>query len=135
MLTKSQNSDEGIDTATMKVFGIAELLENILVHLDCPRTLLLAQRVSIEWKGCITASTKLQKKLYFVSSTLEEAMALNMFRDDSTVTSIGPGETVIWNELLITDVKCLDEDNGLHFKLADGVVRDTISARRGLSSW
>lgn len=103
--------------------------------MDCPRTLLLAQRVSVEWRACISASAKLQKKFYFVPSTIEEAIALNMVRDNSIVTSIGPGETVIWNELLITDLVGFDDCNGLNYKLPDGIIRDTISARRGLSSW
>lgn len=52
-------------TAVSQVFGVAELLEAILVELPM-RDLLLSQRVSKTFQLTIKGSTKLQRKLFFV---------------------------------------------------------------------
>ena len=66
------------------MLGIVELFEKILVFLDC-KTLLLAQDVSAKWAQVIKGNTKLQKKLYLVPATFEEAIDLNMVNDDALV--------------------------------------------------
>lgn len=53
--------------------GTIELLEIILQHLDM-KTLLLAQRVNRTWHDVISTNTYLQKKLFMVPSTLDEAI-------------------------------------------------------------
>ena len=114
---------------------MAELLEIILVFLSCPKTLLLSQRVSVEWRNCIQASAKLQKKLFLLPITFEEALELNMPRDDSMILSIGPGSTYLFNELLVSNVAYAGGDDGGGFQLSEGVILDTVSAHRGISSW
>lgn len=57
--------------------GIAELLEQILVNVDM-RTILLSQRVNKHWNNVISGSTKLQKKLFFIQPTIDDAVKLNL---------------------------------------------------------
>ncbi|KAF2645014.1 hypothetical protein P280DRAFT_535723 [Massarina eburnea CBS 473.64] len=53
-------------TAAHKVFGVAELLENILLNLDATDILYNAPRVSRFWKECIDGSDALDKNCLFV---------------------------------------------------------------------
>lgn len=67
LATTSDEANEEMAKASAKVsevFGIPELLENILSHLDM-RTLLLAQRTSQEFAAQIHTSPKLQRALFF----------------------------------------------------------------------
>lgn len=60
---------------TSAMFSIAEILESILISVDM-KTILLSQRVNKFWHNVIGNSTKLQKKLFFLPATLEEAIDL-----------------------------------------------------------
>ncbi|KAK4618294.1 hypothetical protein CLAFUW4_11760 [Fulvia fulva] len=51
------------NTAALRTFGVTELLEQILSDLDM-QTLLLAQRVSKQWKDTIADSSMLQEALF-----------------------------------------------------------------------
>lgn len=51
-------------TASQRVFGITELLEQILLHLP-PRDVLLLQRVNGAFRNVTTTSDRLQRKLFF----------------------------------------------------------------------
>lgn len=57
------------------VFFVPELLEKILLAVDM-KTLLLSQRVNKFWNQTINNSTLLQKKLFFLPASLDEAINL-----------------------------------------------------------
>ena len=57
-------------TATTKVFDVAELLEHILSHLPM-KDILLAQRVSKQFRHAIKNSLTLQRKLFYLPSKTE----------------------------------------------------------------
>ncbi|KAK4924142.1 hypothetical protein LTR49_008661 [Elasticomyces elasticus] len=63
--------------AAKRVFGIAELLENVLDHMD-ERTLLLSQRISRTFADTISDSAKYQRKLFF---TVDEATQYTCMSD------------------------------------------------------
>lgn len=51
------------DSAVTRVFGVAELLENVLLHMDM-RQLFVSQRVCRTWRDQINASKPLRAKLF-----------------------------------------------------------------------
>lgn len=53
-----------MSSASEKVAGTAELLEQIVFHLP-PHEILLSQRVSRQWKANIATSRRLQRLLFF----------------------------------------------------------------------
>ncbi|KAK6437998.1 hypothetical protein LTR95_005805 [Oleoguttula sp. CCFEE 5521] len=55
-------------TAAATVFGITELLEQILLYTD-PRTLLLAQRVNKFFRATTQSRNELQTRLYLRQSS------------------------------------------------------------------
>ncbi|KAK5677249.1 hypothetical protein LTS10_010438 [Elasticomyces elasticus] len=59
-----------------KVFGITELLENILLHLPLI-DLLFSQRVCKTWHNVVSGSSKIQKALFFTPGTKEDATTRN----------------------------------------------------------
>ena len=59
--------------AVAAVFATTELLEDILMHIDM-KTVLLAQRVNRKFNGVISSSPWLQKKLFMLPATIEEAI-------------------------------------------------------------
>ena len=63
------------DTAGTAIVGTTEILEMILVLLDM-KTLLLAQRVSKKFMAVIKQNSQLQKRLFFLPASLEEAFEL-----------------------------------------------------------
>lgn len=75
------------------VAAITQLLESILTKVDDMKALLLAQRVSRQFKNVTSDSPRLQKKLFMLPvSTFEEALDLGMIRiaegEDSSVLSV-----------------------------------------------
>lgn len=52
--------------ACLAVFYTPELLEAILLHCDVRTILVSAQRVCVLWRNAITASPKLQRRLFFL---------------------------------------------------------------------
>ncbi|CZT16266.1 uncharacterized protein RCC_02108 [Ramularia collo-cygni] len=66
-------------SAAIQVLHTTELLEQILINVTDPKTLLLAQRVDKFWSEVIGKdSLKLQKKLFFEPATHEEVVSLCM---------------------------------------------------------
>lgn len=59
-----EDIDSNGSTTASQVFAIVELLEGILLCVDI-KTILLAQRVSKNWKATIARSLKLQQALFF----------------------------------------------------------------------
>lgn len=85
--------------ASQRTFGIAELLEAILVQLP-PEDVLLAQRVSKDWQATIKTSKELQEKLFFrpISSQIFDRSRYGdgKWRDIETQEEVQPR----WNPLL-----------------------------------
>ena len=79
---KSSNDDVQVNEAAEQVFSVTELLENILVNLDFD-TLLLLQRVNQKFRAVIGGSVPLQKKLFFVHCTFDEAKSLGMLDNEA----------------------------------------------------
>lgn len=116
------------------VFGIAELLESILLYLDSRTLLVAAQRVNIMWRDTIKDSDKLQKKLFFRLATFEEAVTLNIVHEDSWTTKDESSGMAVQNDLLHGHkMDRAKEVIGSSFPRS--ILPDTISARRGKSSW
>lgn len=127
-----------------EVFGNTELLERILLRVNDLKTLLLAQRVCREWRNIINTNNKLQKKLYFMpAEDFEEVMSLGMVGAETLVCGYnmaGPyedREISVLNTLLITHDGHQDgvSDEAFEMKLSHQILPETISARRGKSSW
>ncbi|KAK5169888.1 uncharacterized protein LTR77_005866 [Saxophila tyrrhenica] len=76
MSSSIESTDTAIGNSVTKVFGITELLEQVLVKVDF-KTLLLSQRVNHMFEQVIKGSKMLQKKLCFLPvDSFEEALAL-----------------------------------------------------------
>ncbi|KAK4956535.1 hypothetical protein LTR10_006062 [Elasticomyces elasticus] len=67
--TQNQPVETAIPAAK-RVYGIGELFDGILKHVDM-KTLLLSQRVSRSWKTSITRSNMMQKKLFLKPADLK----------------------------------------------------------------
>jgi hypothetical protein len=77
LLISSLHEDDGKTTPSEKaqtVFGITELLESILLYVDFKTLPVASSRVSTEWRITIEKSNKLQKKLFLLPATFEEAL-------------------------------------------------------------
>ncbi|KAK5732906.1 hypothetical protein LTR17_010179 [Elasticomyces elasticus] len=72
--TQSQPAETAMPVAK-RVFGIGELFDGILRHVDM-KTLLLSQRVSRSWKTSISSSSLMQQKLFLKPANLEDALIL-----------------------------------------------------------
>ena len=127
--------------ATTAVIDTAELLLEILLRLNFT-TLLLAQRVDRRFQQIITSSSSLQKKLFLSPATLEKTGSLCMIEDNTMVCMEGD-----WNSLdddfmivnshvlVVTGKRDQEEDLRTRSSLSPKILADTISARRGRSSW
>jgi hypothetical protein len=132
--------------ATNKVLRTTELLEAILLYVDF-KTLLLSQRVDRAWQDTIKASTMLQKKLFFLPvASFEEAEQLGIPGDEDylALSKAVPGENgrlALINPLLFRHREHSESELREcahvtdHISLAKRILPDTISARRGKSSW
>ncbi|KAK4902713.1 hypothetical protein LTR27_000652 [Elasticomyces elasticus] len=80
--TQNQPVETAIPAAK-RVFGIGELFDDILKHVDM-KTLLLSQRVSRSWKTSITRSNMMQKKLFLKPADLKEMKRLVAAENDDT---------------------------------------------------
>ena len=88
------------DCAATKVCQITELLELILINVD-QRTLLLSQRVASKWRDVVQRNHDIQKKLFFIQPTFEEALQLGLVSPSSMVFSPWPQEVILVNSLVI----------------------------------
>ena len=118
----------------------------MLLYVDF-KTLLLLQRVNRAWRETIKTSITLQKKLFFLPVKLfEEAEKLGIVGDDDylALSKAAPGEKgrlALINPLLFrhrdhneSELKeCAHVKD--HISLAKRVLPDTISSRRGRSSF
>ncbi|OQN97519.1 hypothetical protein B0A48_16672 [Cryoendolithus antarcticus] len=86
-----------------KVFGVIELLEQILIDVDI-KTLLLAQRVDRQWHRDINNSPKLRKALFFdfdhtrkhehVLERAENYQHINPLLNDPDQPGWGPSDSI-----------------------------------------
>lgn len=137
------------ESAMNKVLGVIELLESVLVHVNT-RTLLLSQRVSTNWNNVINGSMKLQKKLFFLPvKDIEEMVSLGSVEKNAQVivwqSRSEPNtqpEVYLLNPLILQEdyhdaANTYDDthDAQRSYWFPENIARDTISTRRGKSSW
>ncbi|KAK3690644.1 hypothetical protein LTR37_019046 [Vermiconidia calcicola] len=141
---KPDQDDTQHQAAASAVMNLPELLEHILLGLDF-ETLLLAQRVSTEWRDLISRSRSCQKKLFFAPvDNFEEAVALGMVPEDALVV-FDEGSwyrkkdkaslTVLLNMHLLRCEEDVQTRGWCFPHLSRAVLPDTPSSRRGQSSW
>lgn len=134
-----------ISNAANKVFSITELLEQILLDINDLKTLLLVQRVSTKWRAVIQTNDKLQKKLFFTScASFEEAKSLGIVANEDLVDFADEPDTdspatylKVINTLVFEYVYRHENYSILDYplKLSNKILPDTMSSRRGVSSW
>lgn len=135
-----QNSQDNNPTkrehgAANNVFNISELVEMILLQTDM-KTALLAQCISKSVHDAVSGSTKLQKKLFFIRPTYEEAIALRESADDTIVMSDNARNLMVLNKSVVKIEFPAMTGFTFTLKLAKGIVADTEqSARRATGSW
>lgn len=83
------------------VFSTFELLERILIDVDS-KTLLLSQRVNRIWSEVISRSTSLQKKLYFLPATFEQAERFIFPANEEAIIAIPNFATWGWRRFART---------------------------------
>ena len=93
-------SSQDEPSAAQRTFNIVELRELILKSLP-PKELLLAQRVSKDWKATINTSRKLQERLFFRPSSTRllshDGAPASKWLDIATQEEVEPS----WNPLLV----------------------------------
>lgn len=89
VLVKSSRGSESI--AAQKVFGVAELLESILVLIPA-RDILLLQRTASAFRNTIQGSLKLQRRLFLAPGTIatSEAATIAAMPDGAMPRGAGP---------------------------------------------
>lgn len=117
-------------TATRKVLGAQELLEQILINMDV-RTLLLAQRVDRRWNATIVSSSDLQIKLFFKPATFEQAKNICMNMDSIVIAR---SEYYIPNPLVLGRIDH-GEDQNATFLIQAAVIDTRDSSPSAAGSW
>lgn len=82
-----------------QVLDTTELLEVVLLGLE-NQTLLLSQRTNKKFRDVVKASSRLQKKLFFIQPTFEEVIDLGLIQDTTEVVSTDPDSVALYNPLL-----------------------------------
>lgn len=85
--------------AASAVYNTTEILENILLHMENGPLLLMTHKAR-RIRDTIRGSTKLQKKLFFVQPTFQEAVDLGLIMNDSVICSLRSGQQLYLNPLL-----------------------------------
>lgn len=116
-----------------QVIFTTELLEHILLALDS-QTLLLSQRTNKRFRDVIKASQRIQKKLYFIQPTFEEAIEYRLITNESLVVSVSSEDVTLFNPLtfLISNDQRHHPSTGSTQHYA--VLRDNI-ASESLGQW
>lgn len=100
-----------------------ELLENVLLNLD-NRTLLLSQRTNKNFRNVINTSLKLQKKLFFIQPTIEDARSNGLIQEWTEIFSAYAGDIALFNPL--TFQIAVPSEDPKPYPRREALVSDTI---------
>lgn len=117
----------------------------VLLNLDS-ETMLLSQRTCKDWEMAINNSRSIQKKLFFIECTFEEAVWLGMVSTESLIDVCDYRDDdddkealyhSVINTHILKHVRSVRADSNFSnaLKLSEKSLPDMISACRGKSSW
>lgn len=115
-----------------QVLGIQELFEKILINMD-PKTLLLAQRVSLHWEYTIKNTSELQVKLFMKPSKNDDDAVSMCLELDSLCVHGDEGYAVL-NPLLLSPSAASEPDEA-RFLLRPKIIAAIDSGKVATHSW
>lgn len=121
--------------AGSKIVNTTELLEKILIDVDM-RTLLFSQRINKQFKAVVLGSIKLQKKLFFIRPTFNEAVELGIVNDWDMTWSYSPNMVAICNPLVVDVMRKekFESDSRIICRVAPAIVLDRMRPAYSYSS-